>query len=283
MAYALIIIAWLVLFVTGIWLVVIGFQRSILWGLAVLFIPFAGLIFVIMYWQDAKKPFLISLGAFAVFVAGIFMLPQGVDTGNLAQVMMGIQSGEIKPNEAFDEYAKADNEQQGSPSMDAMKATGSEETPAQPMATDETGKKPTSPSASNDKGEMVTVDEVVDGKVETNEVEELVAKPAKQEDANQFPSPGNVKPDPLAVKKLKEDSATIRVKLENVGAYTGRYFVVTTKDGNEHRGLLKKVNASNLYLTRKLYGGNFDYVLAKSKIARVDMLKEEYVKEFMDR
>jgi hypothetical protein len=69
-----------VLYVTGImialicdiWIVVLAFQESVLWGLGCLFLPFIGIVFAIMYWDTAGKPFLISLGGAALaFVGGL--------------------------------------------------------------------------------------------------------------------------------------------------------------------------------------------------------------------
>ena len=56
------------LLISGIWLLILSFQTSILWGLACLFIPFVSLIFVVMHWDDAKKPFLISLAGTVLVV-----------------------------------------------------------------------------------------------------------------------------------------------------------------------------------------------------------------------
>lgn len=53
----------------GIWLLVVAFQESIGWGLACLIIPFVSLIFVIMYWDKAKKPFLLNLVGAVLLVA----------------------------------------------------------------------------------------------------------------------------------------------------------------------------------------------------------------------
>ncbi|MEO8000615.1 MAG: hypothetical protein ABI644_01980 [Arenimonas sp.] len=61
--------------VGGIWLLVITFQTSILWGLASLFIPIVSLIFVIMHWEETKKPFLIELAGIAIMVAAGMMAP----------------------------------------------------------------------------------------------------------------------------------------------------------------------------------------------------------------
>lgn len=48
--------------VGGIWFLVVAFKESIWWGLGCLFVPFVGLIFLILHWSEAGKPFLVSLG-----------------------------------------------------------------------------------------------------------------------------------------------------------------------------------------------------------------------------
>ena len=44
----------------GLWLLILAFQTSILWGLAC-FIPFGGLVFVLLHWQESKGAFFTSL------------------------------------------------------------------------------------------------------------------------------------------------------------------------------------------------------------------------------
>lgn len=63
------------LLVCGIWLLIIAFQKHILWGLAYLFIPFASLVFVCMNWNRTAAPFLISLLATGLYVGGVFTNP----------------------------------------------------------------------------------------------------------------------------------------------------------------------------------------------------------------
>ena len=50
-------------FVFGIQLLILAFRKSVLWGLGSLFVPFVSLVFVIMNWEDCKRPFLGSLAA----------------------------------------------------------------------------------------------------------------------------------------------------------------------------------------------------------------------------
>jgi hypothetical protein len=57
------VLACLVATASFIWLAIVAFKTHILWGLAVLFLPFAPIVFAIMNWQESKKPFLINLGS----------------------------------------------------------------------------------------------------------------------------------------------------------------------------------------------------------------------------
>ena len=54
----------------GIWLLVVAFKESILWGIGCLLVPCVGLVFAIMHWEKAKKPFLIELAGVALASIG---------------------------------------------------------------------------------------------------------------------------------------------------------------------------------------------------------------------
>jgi len=60
----------------GIQLLILAFQKSILWGLGFLLVPFVGLIFIISYWDEAKTPFLRSLIGIPFILLGFVALPQ---------------------------------------------------------------------------------------------------------------------------------------------------------------------------------------------------------------
>ena len=59
--------------VGGVMLLIEAFKVSILWFIG-MFIPFVGLVFVVMYWEQAKKPFLISLGGGILQILGTVMM-----------------------------------------------------------------------------------------------------------------------------------------------------------------------------------------------------------------
>ena len=63
------IIAMIVSFISGIWLLVLAFQKSVVWGLLCLFVPFpCMLIFAATNWEKAKVPFLISIVSSGLFI-----------------------------------------------------------------------------------------------------------------------------------------------------------------------------------------------------------------------
>ena len=75
-----IVIGLVISLVYGIKLLIIAFKTFILWGLGSIFVPFVGLIFVIMHWQETKSPFLRSLLAIPFFIIGILLSGQGLQT-----------------------------------------------------------------------------------------------------------------------------------------------------------------------------------------------------------
>ena len=67
---------WLGLVITmvgALWLVVLAFKQSVLWGLGSLFVPFVSLIFVVMHWGETKVPFLIEVAGIVLLVTGAMM------------------------------------------------------------------------------------------------------------------------------------------------------------------------------------------------------------------
>jgi type IV pilus assembly protein PilA len=62
--------------VGGVWLIVLAFQQSLMWGLLSLFVPCAQLVFIAQHWHEAKRPALLSLGGSGAFLAACLMIYQ---------------------------------------------------------------------------------------------------------------------------------------------------------------------------------------------------------------
>ena len=81
----------LVTFVGTIMFLVAAFRQSVLWGLAVLFLPFANIVFLIKYWYEAKKAFFIQLIGVGISIIGIIV---GAAVG-ARTITSTIKSGDI--------------------------------------------------------------------------------------------------------------------------------------------------------------------------------------------
>ncbi len=68
---------YIVMVVGSIWFLVAAFQTSIGWGLGSLFIPFVNIVFLILHWDVAKRPFLTQLLGIPFIFAGIFLAGSG--------------------------------------------------------------------------------------------------------------------------------------------------------------------------------------------------------------
>ena len=64
----------ILILIYGIIILIIASQKSILWGLGCLFVPFCSLVFVIMHWDDCKKPFLKMLVGIVLNAVGVGLL-----------------------------------------------------------------------------------------------------------------------------------------------------------------------------------------------------------------
>jgi hypothetical protein len=69
----LLFIGGILAFIGSIWMLVIMFQDSVVWGLLGLFLGLPILIYAFMHFDKMKKPFFIWLGGFLVSVLGIVL------------------------------------------------------------------------------------------------------------------------------------------------------------------------------------------------------------------
>ena len=75
------VIGAIVSLIGGIWFLVVAFRQSVWWGLGCLFIPFVSLVFLIMHWRDAAKPFFVSLLGTVLIIVVALMMPGAIPTG----------------------------------------------------------------------------------------------------------------------------------------------------------------------------------------------------------
>ncbi len=71
--------------VFGVQILIKAFQQSVWWGLGYILVPFVGLIYIVMFWDDTKKPFLYSLACVPVLFVGMAL--SGAFSGNMTAGM----------------------------------------------------------------------------------------------------------------------------------------------------------------------------------------------------
>ncbi len=74
MGTALLVVGGLIMLVFGVMLLIQAFNKSAMWGLGYLFVPFVSLIFVIKFWPETKKNFLRCLIGVPFYAIGMFMM-----------------------------------------------------------------------------------------------------------------------------------------------------------------------------------------------------------------
>ncbi len=71
---ALMVIGGIMVLIGSLWLLLVAFQEGILWGLGCIILPFVSLIFLVMHWDVARRPFFVQLaGLVPVFLGGVLM------------------------------------------------------------------------------------------------------------------------------------------------------------------------------------------------------------------
>ncbi len=75
-------IGFLISFVGGIMFLIAAFRESVLWGLAVIFVPFASLAFLIIHWQEAKKAFLLQIVGVILSIMAAVLMPNLISQSN---------------------------------------------------------------------------------------------------------------------------------------------------------------------------------------------------------
>lgn len=272
--YILIIaVAGLLNFAAFIWLVITGFKRSVLWGLLIFFLsPLAALIFAILNWFEAKKPFLAYLLTTILMIVPMVMMMSQYDEKFVMTLNEKIESGEIKQEQVLEYILNPEllYEEEAETVTQEMTDSPLDES-GQPLAETGTGEiaveKDSSTSKNND--EANTASPAAEA-----EPEAIV-----EQEPSPYPRAGEAKPDPLVVKRKAAPKDSVQVSLTKISNYKGRYFIVTTKSGTEHRGILVKITKTQIVLERKIYGGTFSHKVLKKNIKRLDMLKKEFVED----
>jgi hypothetical protein len=71
-------------------LIIQAFRKSALWGIGSILISPVALVFAIMNWQTAKRPFLIEIAGVVLIILGSVLGGMGMNTGEASALFLAI-------------------------------------------------------------------------------------------------------------------------------------------------------------------------------------------------
>lgn len=74
----------------GLGFLIAAFKTSIIWGLAVLFIPPAAIVYLVMHWQSAKGAFQLQLLGVAILVGGSYFSGGSISASDITSAVPGL-------------------------------------------------------------------------------------------------------------------------------------------------------------------------------------------------
>ena len=232
----------------GIWLTVVAFKRSVLWGLLVMFIPGASLVFIIKYWQEARKPFLAHL---ATGVAGVVFFFTGAGmavksvTPEMAQKMM-----EEAEKQAAAQRAATTDDDSAAPAQPRAAMMNESSAPV--------GAMPQSNRAADTARALSVLD--------------AMPQSAGGASATASMMPTTIAPGRTsAAKPVYDVDAVARdgfapVAVSDAGQIIGRRVKVVTTSGQVHKGEMLRADGSSLSIERWLHGGSAVLDFSKAEI-----------------
>ena len=105
-AFILLAIGGLAAAAGAIWFIIVAFKEGPLWGIGVMLIPFVSLIFLVKFWSDAWKPFVLqTLGGFVVGIGAAIFIPTMANDMAASAAAFEDSYGEDGYGDEYDEYA----------------------------------------------------------------------------------------------------------------------------------------------------------------------------------
>ena len=68
LGWIFLIFGWLLAFLGSLWIIVIAWQRNILWGLVCFLVPIVQLVYVAAHWKESKDGFFLQVAGLALMI-----------------------------------------------------------------------------------------------------------------------------------------------------------------------------------------------------------------------
>jgi hypothetical protein len=67
LGWVLFVLGWLLAFLGSLWIIILGWQRNIIWGVVCFLVPIVQLVYIAAHWKESKE-------AFSLQIAGLVLL-----------------------------------------------------------------------------------------------------------------------------------------------------------------------------------------------------------------
>ncbi len=257
------------------WMVIVGFRRHWGWGLAVLLVPFALLVFAIMYWEDAKKPFLLYLVTTIVLVYQIV----SVAANQGAALLQDPKQSTDTASSVFGDRSQIDQARAAAAmamqQIEAMHRAGliGDEELAQLRAEHDANMAALGYD-SEDTPDLDFAEPVDEGDVAGEVAEVSRAQPTESlPPADQEEQPDTVAkispPAPTAPKAKPKPRRTGKIDVSEAHRFIGRQFIVTDKNQRTRLATLSAVSDGKLEFQRRMRTGALTFSVYKNDITNL--------------
>lgn len=246
----------------GIKFLIAAFRVSALWGVLVLFVPFANLVFAFKYWAEAKKGFLMNLaGAGVCFGTGVLaslLLP-----AMMAQQMGEQMAAQMQAEMENQMAAQGMQGMEGIQAMEGMQITPAEQAPA-PEAYEAHMAAQRARAAQRQAEQQAEAPGAAEpsGQVAINRYGEL----PEESPAISLNPLDAIAPDAIPDKKpLSFDP----IPYSRAGEHVGEHLRFVRTDGRAVYAELVAVEGGRLRIKRYMPSGELTYPLTREEIARI--------------
>jgi hypothetical protein len=66
--WILLVLGWILTFLGGLWIIMLGWQRNIYWGVICFLIPVIQIVYVVAHWKESKEAFFLQIVGFVLVI-----------------------------------------------------------------------------------------------------------------------------------------------------------------------------------------------------------------------
>ena len=243
-------------FVAFIWLVVVAFKRSPLWGIGVLLLsPISATIFAIKYWAEAKKPFLIYAASMALSFFCFLYTFSAVGGFEVLSAANSIRSGEFSEEDATEFLNR----------MEDSGALSDEQQSELQRMREQLEQDPAGGSSGGSP-------EVERSTVAHSATPRRTIPPPRTRGSSGAAYPLLGSPAIPAAPPSSATSPYKSVPLSQAGDHVGKVVRVVETDGSNYRGTLTRADADTLRVERYLSSGTVALDLPKRDVQKLLVL-----------